>query len=130
MVTSENAGSGDPPRLMTPTAELQFAALWGALTELMGDAATATLVRRAQQRAARRSAALAGLTVSRDRFEYRYALPREWEAPSAESTASFCELMRELQPLLEELTGDVVIRRLRAMPELMACADAFGGGEP
>lgn len=112
----------------TGTNAVLFGTLWDALTELMGSAACATLLRRAAKRASAKAPDLARLTIARDRFEYRYAVPASWQ--SDDSTHAFCELVRELRPLLIELTGQVVVRRLRAIPALEVCGDLLRDGEP
>lgn len=113
------------PRALTSAA--LFHVIRDALTELLGAAATATLLRRASKRASTRIPDLASLTIARDRFGYRYTVPPSWE--SDESMASLCELMRELRPLLIDLTGPVVVRRLRAIPELEVCGDLLSDGD-
>lgn len=111
------------------TTHIRYAILWDALTELMGDAATATLVRRAAKRAAARVPDLEGVTIERDRFEYRYVVPASWDrAPEPHEAAhALDELVRELRPLLVELTGDVVVRRLRRTPGLERCGHLLDG---
>ncbi len=69
-------------------AELSVAALftilWDALADLLGTAATATLLKRAAQRAAARSPELAGLVIKRDGLIYRYSCPPAWnDSPKA-----------------------------------------------
>lgn len=108
-----------PPIGVTP--EDAFVALWDALTDVMGAAATATLMRRAMKRAHARSSEPDPLVVTRERFEYRYVLPGSWKTESAESMSALRQLARELGPLLTELTGAVVLHRLRAVPEIERC---------
>lgn len=111
------------------TTHALYAILWDALTELMGGAATATLVRRAAQRAATRAPDLEGVTIERDRFVYRYVVPASWDlAPEPRDAArAFDELVTQLRPLLVELTGDVVVRRLRRTPGLERCGHLLDG---
>lgn len=97
-----------------------FGVLWEALNDIMGSAATATLVRRAVKHASSRSPGLDGLAITRERFEYRYALPEAWNASDV-GLSALQGLTRELQPLLVELTGLVVLHRLRSVPELQRC---------
>lgn len=92
--------------------------MWDALADIMGPAATATLVRRAVKRGSARSRGLEGLAVTRDRLEYRYTLPASWNSTNDEAVRALHELTRELQPLLVELTGSVVLNRLRTTDEL------------
>lgn len=96
--------------------------MWAALVDLLGSAATATLLRRSLKRAVARAPELADLTISRDGLEYCYALPSTWrEKARGAGIMGLRELTRELRPLLVELTGPVVIHRLRGIPELEAC---------
>ena len=106
----------------TAGAELSIAALftllWDALADVLGTAATATLLRRAAQRAAPRCPELNEVVISREKLAYRYTLPPAW-ADGAEGTPlALRELVAELRPLLVELTGPVVVRRLERIPEL------------
>jgi hypothetical protein len=95
-----------------------FTVLWEALADVLGTAATATLLRRAALRAARHSPELAALVISRAKLEYRYALPPAWADGSERATLALRALVAELRPLLEELTGMVVVRRLERIREL------------
>lgn len=112
----------DPSKRVAPPAGSPaacFAVLWEEIAELMGSAAAATLLRRAAKRARERAPELAELSIDRDLFEYRYEVPPSWMAtPSSASSHALHELVRELRPLLLELTGPVVLRRLRAIPAL------------
>jgi hypothetical protein len=98
-----------------------FGVLWETLNDIMGSAATATLVRRAVKHASSRSPGLEGLAITRERFEYRYALPESWNGESEVGLSALQGLTRELQPLLTELTGPVVLHRLRNVQELERC---------
>ncbi len=101
-----------------PTAARVFALLWAELHDVMGSAATAALLRRAAKHARDRAPELGGFEVQRARFEYRYVVPQTWtEGPRPSLDA----LMQELRPLLVELTGPVVLKRLHRVPELQSC---------
>ena len=95
-----------------------FTLLWDALADVVGTAATATLLRRAARRAAPRCPELAELAISREKLEYRYTLPPAWAGGAEGTPLALRELVAELRPLLVELTGPVVIRRLERIPEL------------
>jgi hypothetical protein len=99
-----------------PAALFEF--LWGSLADILGTAATAAILRRAARRAAERSPDLADLTIAKDGLEYRFTVPRSWQEPVQEVPAGLHELVRELRPLLVELTGAIVVRRLEQIPEL------------
>jgi len=99
-----------------------FELLWTALADLLGSAATATLLRRSVKRAASRVPELADLTIKREGLEYCYVLPPAWKERTNDTALSeLREIARELGPLLVELTGPVVIQRLRGIPELERC---------
>ncbi len=98
-----------------------FEHIWAALIDLLGSAATATLIRRSLKRAAERAPGLEGIAISRERFEYRYALPPGWKDSPTGALDGLREVARELQPLLLELTGSVVLHRLRGIPDLERC---------
>ncbi len=103
-------------------AELSVAALftllWEALADVLGTAATAMLLRRAARRAAPRCPELSELAILREKLEYRYTLPPAWAAGTDGTPLALRELVAELRPLLVELTGPVVVRRLERIPEL------------
>jgi len=96
-------------------AEL-FTLLWDALADILGTAATATLLRRAARGATLRCAELDELAIARENLEYRYTVPPGWE--NGGPPIALRELVTELRPLLVELTGPIVLRRLEAIPEL------------
>ena len=119
----------------TPATQLApahvFAGLWEALADILGTAATATLLRRALVRAA----PLPGLddvTIARDDLTYSYHLPTAWnDAQSDGSHAALRAITTQLRTLLAELTGDVVLDRLARVAardgwdsSLLARADA------
>jgi len=97
-----------------------FALLWTGLADMLGTAATATLLRRAAQCALPGAPDLAALCITRESLEYRYTLPESWTSPVSEPCAALSALARELWPLLVDLTGSVVTQRLAQIPELRA----------
>jgi hypothetical protein len=99
-------------------AAFLFNLLWEALADVLGTAATATLLRRAARRALPRCPQLGELTIERENLEYRYRLPGAWEDPDKILPPALRELVGELRPLLVELTGPVVLRHLEQVPEL------------
>ena len=100
-----------------PTTEALFALLWNDLVDVLGSSATATLVRRAAKHGAREAQSLQQLVIQRPAFDYEYVVPSEWRS-SAQGRDALVALVRSLRPLLEELTGGIVIHRLGAIPEL------------
>lgn len=102
--------------------------LWEALSDMMGTAAAATLLRRALISARGRAPALEGFEVVRQGFAYRYVAPDGWNAPSNEARAAVTALFSALHPLLVDLTGSVVLRRLRTIPELAEYFTTATGG--
>ena len=111
-----------PPSGAIAGAELSVAALftliWESLADVLGTAATATLLRRAAKRATPRCAELTELAIDREKLEYRYTLPPAWANAAGRAPVALRELVAELRPLLVELTGPVVFRRLERIPEL------------
>lgn len=95
-----------------------FAILWNALADLLGTAATATLLKRAARRASARNPELAGLVIERDGLVYRYTCPPAWNDKSEGTPLGLRELVGELRPLLVEMTGQVVIQHLEMILEL------------
>lgn len=95
-----------------------FAILWDALADLLGTAATATLLKRAARRAAARTPELAELSIERQGIAYGYRCPSGWSDASFGTPPALRELMDELHPLLIEMTGEIVIRHLEQILEL------------
>ncbi len=95
-----------------------FTILWDALADLLGTAATATLLKRAARRAVTRSPEVAGLVIERDGLIYRYTCPPAWNDMSEGTPHAFRELVGELRPLLVEMTGQIVIQHLEQILEL------------
>lgn len=118
------SGSDSTPE----SAAVVFAVLWSELADVLGTAATATLLRRALKRAAVSAPELAGLEIVRERFEYRYTVPAGWKDEPIPS-APLRTLVAELRPLLAELTGAVMVRRLDTHPSLRWCSVPQEGGE-
>jgi len=104
------------------SAELRGAALfkliWDSVADILGTAATATLLRRAARQAMIRSPELGELAVLRIDAGYTYALPRALVVKVEQTPVALRELVAALRPLLVELTGQVVVRRIEEIPEL------------
>jgi hypothetical protein len=97
----------------TTAAEL-FHSLWENLADLLGTAATATLIRRATKRAPAGQTEFPTVIVNRNKITYDYKLPDSWSDPNRpESLDALRLLIGELGPLLVQLTGPVVVRRLQ-----------------
>lgn len=97
---------------VTSAAEL-FDLLWECLADVLGTAATATLLRRAIKRAASQNSCSEPVTVARNGLDYEYHLPETWKQPSNEEAVGTLRVVAvELRVLLVELTGPVVVRRL------------------
>jgi hypothetical protein len=105
----------EPSAPKAGSAAQTFAVLWAALHDVMGGAATAALLKLAAHRGALRSPELRAFDVRHEYSEYRYVLPGSWAQDAGESLHV---LMSELRPLLLELTGPVILRRLHGIPEL------------
>jgi hypothetical protein len=98
-----------------------FRLLWDALSDLLGTAATAALVRRAVRRALPRSPELNEFVIERVDLEFGYRAPSAFSQPTTQAPA-LTALLDELRPLLFELTGQVALRSLARIPELRAWA--------
>ncbi len=76
-----------------------FDVLWSALVEILGSPATK-------------------LAITRKGFEYAYAVPADWKHANERSNPALQALVQDVCSLLLELTGQVVLHRLRALPQL------------
>jgi hypothetical protein len=122
-----DASSTRPPEC---TAGALFSAVWDALVDVLGSAATSALVQRSVRCAASRHPELLELRVVREGFDYRYVLPSSWSEAGSESLAALRGLTSELGVVLTQTTGPVVTRRLAAIPSLRDCAISFDGEAP
>jgi hypothetical protein len=113
--------AADP--LAALTAAGLFALLWDSMADLLGTAATAALLRRALRRAAAQQPVLSTVATKPEGLTYRYTVPPTWQqALDQEALAALRELTRELYPLLVEMTGSVVVRRLARVEPLRRAA--------
>ena len=96
----------------TSAAEV-FDLLWESLADMLGTAATATLLRRAIKRAASQTSWSKPVIVVRNGLDYEYRLPETWKQPGNEEALGALRVVAaELRVLLVGLTGPVVVRRL------------------
>jgi hypothetical protein len=96
-----------------PSAAELFDVLWGSLADMLGTAATATLLRRAIKQAASQTSWSEPVVVIRNGLDYEYRLPEAWKQPGNEKALGALRVVAaELRVLLVELTGPVVVRRL------------------
>jgi hypothetical protein len=98
-----------------------FAALWKGLVDVIGPTATAALMQRSVKRASADAPELQDLVIARDQFAYTYTLPASWSRATAPPAPALIQVLRHLWPLLSELTGPVVVRRLEQDPFLRRC---------
>src|SRR5213595_3395814 len=96
-----------------PSAAELFDLLWESLADVLGTAASATLLRRAIKGAASRIPPRELVTVVRAGLDYKYHFPETWNQPgNEEALRALRAVAAELRVLLIELTGPVVVRRL------------------
>jgi hypothetical protein len=114
----QNGSASHDPAGDELSAAALFTLVWEALADLLGTAATATLVRRAARRAAPSCPELAELSVVRNDLDHQYTVPSAWQDRAAGTPFALVELVKELWPLLVELTGTVAVRHLERIPEL------------
>lgn len=117
--------SGQPQRSddddSSCSASDAFTLLWAALGDVLGQAATATLIRRSVRQVSPRRPDLRDVVITRRDLHYTYTVPSSWTGSDPEATAALRDLVSELWPLLFELTGPVVVRRLQRNPALARC---------
>jgi hypothetical protein len=102
-----------------------FGIVWATMSDVLGPPATATLFRRSLKLAAPRSNELSGVEIRRVGFEHSYRLPATWSDGGHEPMEALRAVAAELSPLLAELTGPTILRRLRAHPDLQRCRIIF-----
>ncbi len=100
------------------TAAAIFTALWGAIADVLGGAAAATLVRRAVKRTREAHPELDQLVVAKVGLEYTYFVPPTWNAAGITAPASLQAVSLELCRTLDAMTGPLMLQRLSAIPEL------------
>lgn len=111
-------------------AEL-FELLWESLADVLGTAATATLLRRAIKRAASRLSSAEPVIVVRHGLDYESRLPETWTQPgNEEALAALRAVTVELRLLLIELTGPVVVRRLARLTSFRKLGIDFSDEAP
>ena len=102
----------------TSAAEL-FDLLWETLADVLGTAATATLLRRAIKQAAARTAWPEPVSVTRTGLDYTYRLPEAWKQPGNDEAVDALRIVAaDLRGVLVELTGPVVVVRLGRLAAL------------
>ena len=105
-----------------PTTADLFALLWNDLVDVLGSSATATLLRRAAKHGVKQEPGLKRLLIHRPAFDYEYVLPLEWTNDN-NGRAELEVLCKTLVPLLRQLTGVIVLQRLRSIPDLAPLVD-------
>jgi hypothetical protein len=85
------------------------------MADILGTGATATLLRRAIRKAAKRRPNLKGLTIRKEALKYAFTVPDSWNEPQTTAMDALRDVTRELRPMLAELTGRVVLRRLEKL---------------
>lgn len=103
------------------TAAELFEVVWRTLVDAVGPAATAALLQRSIKVASAKGVEAAGLTIRRERFDYLYKVPPRWRDEDTSAVQALRGIVDELVPLLSELTGSVVVKRLREAGDLVRC---------
>src|SRR5258708_23458702 len=73
-----------------------FNVLWGALVEILGSSATATLLRRGAKRRLGDFPELGALAITRKGFEYACAGPADWKPANKRADAALQALLHDL----------------------------------
>jgi hypothetical protein len=108
-----------------------FGLLWESLADVLGTAASATLLRRAIKQAGSRAAWVEAVVVTRNGLDYAYRVPATWtEGGSEEALDALRVIADELRVLLIELTGPVVVNRLARLQPLRERGIDFSVGVP
>ncbi len=110
-----------------PTTAQVFDRLRESLVDVIGTAAAATFLRRAVRKAAATSPELLMIAITKEQLDYQYVVPEHWSNNGAGMPA-LVNLSSALEGLLQELTGAVMIRRLRTV-DVLRDAGLFRGEE-
>ena len=114
----------------TSAVEL-FDLLWGSLADMLGTAATATLLRRAIKQAASQTSWSESVVVIRNGLDYEYRLPETWKQPGNEKALGALRVVAaELRVLLVELTGPIVVRSLARLAPFREQGIDFSDEDP
>jgi quercetin 2,3-dioxygenase len=118
---AQSAPAPVPDRGSAAAAKLSgstlFGLLWDTLVDVLGSAATATLVGRAAHRALARSPELGELSITRANQNFHFVVPRSFDRTECVPD-SLRDLLDELKLLLVQQTGNVVFRSFDRVPEL------------
>ena len=117
--TSRRAVTAVPPEACT--AATLFDELWTSLVDILGPTAAAAVITRSVKSAASRQAGLEHPVIVREKFAYHHRTPASWSAANDRGLSALRAVVTELFPLLTELTGPVVVRRLREVKNLERC---------
>jgi hypothetical protein len=123
----QDAGLDEPSGLESAAL---FKLLWQTLSEVLGTAATATILRRACKRAAQRTPILQELSIVKSDLAYSFTTPDAWDRDADASPDGLRVLVEELRPLLIELTGPVLVGRLERIEEFQQRGIMASRGEP
>jgi len=85
------------------------------MADILGTGATATVLRRAVQKTAERRPDLKDLAIRKEALEYAFTVPDSWNEPQTTAMDALGDVVRELRPVLAELTGRVVLRQLEKL---------------
>lgn len=107
--------SAEDPEGDTPS--VIFDLVWTELVQILGSPATAAMLRRCTKKGVEEYPELKELLIVRRGFEYEYTVPAAWKELRDKSKA-LQRLLHDLDSLLIELTGVVVVQRLRSLPQL------------
>jgi KaiC/GvpD/RAD55 family RecA-like ATPase/redox-sensitive bicupin YhaK (pirin superfamily) len=126
---------GNPPQPRFPglpglSGVALFGQLWEAIVEILGPVAATAALRRAIRRALPGRPELGAIDVARLDGGLPYSPPKPFDA--AIPADAVRDLFRELRPLLEGLTGQVLARRLERHPQFREWLDDARrpGGRP
>jgi hypothetical protein len=118
--------SSPPAETSSLTPADLFGLIWTSLTDTLGTAAAATLVRRATKQVMQTTPDLPSVIINRDTVTYAYEVPAIWRRPAdPRALASLQALATELGRLLVELTGVIVVRQLERIEPLRNAGIVF-----
>lgn len=115
--TPANSNAGANPAAASAASDI-LALVWAELVRILGAPTAAALLRRSANGRLGEYPEFNDLAITRQGFDYVYTVPSAWKETGEKSHRALEALLQELCSVLREMTGPVVVRQLRTLPQL------------